>query len=315
MSRRSGIAVGVLLLWLVALGLLARRELFRDESERLAEAALLVAPGTEYYQVTSGGRHIGFASSTIDTIDAGIRIVDYLVADLHSDSATHRAAVRITSLLSRALRMRGFRLQMGGDVGPLDVRGTMEGDSLLAIVSALGDARPDTQVVRLTAPLILPTVVPIAIALGGSPEVGKRYDYTMLDPASLAPAPVTVRVTAETLFVVSDSARFDDRRQRWVSAHDDTVRAWRIDQGGTGFVGGWVDEKGRMVLTSQLGTLSLRRTSYEMAYLNWPLETAARGDSRGGDPDIQETTAIAASAPIANRHSVPRLRVRLRNVD
>jgi hypothetical protein len=309
------VAVAVLLLWLAGLGLLARREFFPDEAAELAEAALLIAPGTEYYAVMAGDRHIGFASSSIDTVGTGIRIVDYLVADLRADGATHRAAVRITSDLSRGLRLRGFRFQLGGDAGPMDVRGSMTSDSLLTLVSIVGDARPDTQQIRVTSPLLLPTVVPIAVALRSTPDVGDESQYTMFDPASLTPTPVTVRVVAESLFVVSDSAHFDDASQRWVSAHDDTVRAWRIEQSGTGFIGGWVDAKGRMVTTSQLGTLRLRRTAYEMAYLNWPLETAARGESSGGDPDIQETTAIAASAPIANKQSVSQLRVRLRHVD
>jgi len=44
-TRRGAIALGILVLWLGALALLARRELFRPKSERFAEAALRINPG------------------------------------------------------------------------------------------------------------------------------------------------------------------------------------------------------------------------------------------------------------------------------
>ena len=54
-------------MWLVGLALLARRELFVAEPEQLLEAALLVVPGTAYYEVMSGEEQVGWASASIDT--------------------------------------------------------------------------------------------------------------------------------------------------------------------------------------------------------------------------------------------------------
>jgi transglutaminase-like putative cysteine protease len=59
-----------------------------------------------------------------------------------------------------------------------------------------------------------------------------------------------------------------------------------------------------------LGLVPLRRTTYELAYDAWN-DDVARGRLTT-NRDIQETTAIAASAPITDKQRLPRLRVVLR---
>ena len=54
MTRRDSIGAGIIFLWLVGLALLARRELFVGEPEQMTEAALLVVPGSAYYEVMNG---------------------------------------------------------------------------------------------------------------------------------------------------------------------------------------------------------------------------------------------------------------------
>src|SRR5690606_28290258 len=121
------------------------------------------------------------------------------------------------------------------------------------------------------------------------------------------PKRVTVRVTADSLFVLPDSAARDPRGD-WAVARSDTIRAWRVE--GEGVIEGWIDRQGRMVEGMLLGLVPLRRTTYELAYDAWN-EDAARGRLTS-NRDIQETAAIAASAPITDKHRMPRLGVVLR---
>src|SRR5690349_22452321 len=93
----------ILFLWLSALGFLVRREYFRPNTERLAEAALRVSPGAVYYAVMQGNRQIGFASSSIDTATTTLSVDDYLVADLPVGGRTHRASARTHVVLTRAM--------------------------------------------------------------------------------------------------------------------------------------------------------------------------------------------------------------------
>jgi hypothetical protein len=83
-------------------------------------------------------------------------------------------------------------------------------------------------------------------------------------------------VGAESLFVVPDSAKLDEARGTWIVAHEDTVRGWRLDPQGSTLVSGWIDERGRAIETKPMGTFTLRRTAYELAFQNWTLEARRR---------------------------------------
>jgi transglutaminase-like putative cysteine protease len=313
MNRRGVIAGTILLGWIVGLGLLVRREYFRPQVERLAEAAMRVTPGPSYYAVLQGGRHIGFASTTVDTGVNAIMVNDYLVADLPVGGRTHRATARTTVNLTRGFRVRDFTFELAAGAGPIKAIGRVDGDTLVTLVVSAGSARPDTQRIRVEGPVLLPTLIPLAVGLGGSPEVGQKVTLPVIDPVAMSAHPLSLTIDAETLFVVHDSATIDPGATRWRGLRPDTVRAWHVVPAGSStFQPAWVDEQGRVVESTQLGSLTLRRMPYELAFNNWRSESR-RAAAVTRERDILETTAIAANKRVTR--AVRRLRVRLRNVD
>ncbi len=258
---------------------------------------------------------VGFASTTIDTSLTGVEITDYFVADLRADRKLHRVSGRLSADLTRRLRLHRFVLELGASLGPYRARGEVMGDTLLRLIVLAENLPPDTQVVRLARPVLLPSSVPLALVLSDRPQVGKRYEYSIFDPLAMQPADIAIRVLAESVFVVADSARPDSSIGKWVSALDDTVRAWRIEQEGGGLLSGWVDEQGRMVESRQLGLLTLHRMAFEMAYQNWIGDTARRAMRPSRSEDVIEATAIEARATFGERSSLERVRVRLRGAD
>ena len=314
MKRRGAVALTVLVAWAAGLALFVRREMRNAPAQRLAEAALRVSPGAAYYRVEKDGQQIGFASSTIDTTRGGLLISDYLSADLPVAGREHRATATSDVRLSRSLSLADFKLSFESDGAPIAISGTAMGDSSLQLVVAHDESAADTQHVALTAPVVLPTIVPIAIALGESPKVGRSYTLQSFDPVAMAPKPVVVRVEAESSFAVPDSARFDDARRRWTVARRDSVRAWRISTDGPAAVSAWIDEQGRVVELQHALGFSLRRTAYEIAFENWRLDGGTRTRAVPEDRDVLETTAIEASAPLESRRP-GKVRVRLRGAD
>ena len=318
-SRRALLGVLVLLLWAAGLGLLVRREYFRPDTERLAEAAMRVTPGAVYYGVMQGDRQIGFASSTIDTAVSTITVDDYLVADLPVGGRTHRASARTHVVLTRALRMKTFSVTFEGDADPIVADGRVVSDSLLVLELSTGKNAPvDTQRIALNGPLLLPTLVPLAVALGDPPKIGKTLTLPVFDPVGFAPRNVTVSIKAESSFVVADSSVFDPEMGRWRGVEPVLLRAFRVTAdtgvGAAGF-SGWIDEQGRVVRTSQLG-FDLKRLPYEVAFENWRIGSAARGAGKAhiaADRDILETTAIGARRRVDT--SMESLRVRLTQAD
>lgn len=293
--------------------MLVRREYFRPHIERLAEAALRVTPGAVFYAVMQGDNQVGFASSTIDTSATMIEQRDYLVADIPVGGTVHRATARTNVTLTRMLRVRSFEVAFDVDENPVRVRGQVLGDTLLVLVVGTGSST-DTQRVTLSGPILLPTLAPLAVALEDKPSVGKTYVLPLFDHASLAPKDVRLDVRAESLFVVNDSSVFDSTTSRWRGVLPDTVRAWQIvPQGGSG-VGGWVDQQGRLVSSTQFG-FRLQRLPYEVAFENWRMDSERMPAARATVPanrDVLETTAIAANKRL--RSTLSELRARLGGV-
>ena len=314
-SRRALLGSAVLALWVGGLAFLVRRELFRPHTEQLAEAGLRVTPGATYYAVLQKGRQIGFASSTVDTADGGINVRDYLVADLPIGGRLHRASARTDVRLTRALRVASFTVNVDADLSPIKASGTVQGDSLLLLtVGGVAGQPADTQRIPLSGPVLLPTLVPLAVALGERPKKGATYTLPLFDPASMAPRDVRVSVLAESVFVIQDSSVFDAPSARWRGARPDTVRAWKLateSAGASGF-SGWVDEQGRVVLAEQLLGLVLERRPYEVAFENWKADALAKGTVTA-DRDIYEITAIGANKPL--KSNLSELVVRLTGVD
>ena len=74
---------------------------FRLVTVPLAMAGLLVSPGATYFRVERDGRHVGFASSTLDTTASEIHIDDLVVAEGARGARLEvRSGVRLTRALA-----------------------------------------------------------------------------------------------------------------------------------------------------------------------------------------------------------------------
>jgi hypothetical protein len=286
--------------WLVGLALLVQREYFRPQIERLADAATRITPGAVYYGVMQGNRQVGFASSTIDTAESSIGVIDYLVADIPVGGKARRTSARTNVTLSRTFHLVRFDLTINAEGPPVRAAGRVDGDSVLILGVASGTDKADSQRVALHGPILLPTLVPLAVSLTERPKLGKHYVFPVFDPASLAPRNVGLDVRAESLFVVNDSAVFDSASTRWRGVLPDTVRAWQVTAQTAGGFSGWIDEQGRILETTQLG-FELRRLPYEVAFENWRADSGRVAVT--DDRDILETTAIAANVRMTKRVS------------
>jgi hypothetical protein len=248
--------------------------------------------------------------------------VDYFVADLPIAGTVHRASARSIVKLSRALALRTFDVQVESAESPaLRVGGRAEGDSAIVFALTTGGIATDSQRVAVLGPVLLPTLVPLAVSLGETPKVGRKYALPMFSPTTMSRGEMTLEIRAESLFTVVDSAAFDQDKGEWVSVLTDTVRAWRVattTPGSTAAEGfsGWVDAQGRVVQSTQPGGITLRRMAYEIAFQNWRIarDRAIAEGAGSGANDILERTAIAAGA-LLGRSKLTSLTVRLGAVD
>src|SRR5262245_48811345 len=192
--RRVVVGGAIIVACVVGLALFVRREYFRPQSERLADAATKVSPATVYYGVMQGDKQVGFAESQVDTTRETITVADYLVADLPVGGKARRTSARLTATLSRVLRLRQFDVAINAEGPPVHAAGRVDGDSVLVFALSMGTEKPDSQRITLNGPVLLPQLVPLAVALTERPKVGKHYVMPVLDPAAMAPKDIELDV-------------------------------------------------------------------------------------------------------------------------
>lgn len=287
MKRRT-IAIAVIAVWVAALGLLWRRNTTRTPEQALTEMGLRVSPATYYYILEQGGRQVGAASSAVDTTNTRIVAVDFVRGAIPVGDDVLRMEARSEARFTRGLRLRDFTIRATGDLTPFTLRGVMQEseDKTLRITAETQGSRPITQEAVAARPVFTPVLSPLMLMLGEDPEIGDTARVTIFDPISRGIQEVTLRIIADSLFLVTDSAGFDSTSGRWIKARQDSVRGWRIT-GSSAPLTAWVDASGRLLAASEPGGISLVRTSFELAFDNWRLDQAATPSAlpgRGNQP-------------------------------
>ncbi len=269
---RRNIGRLVLLGWAVALAWLARRQFSQGDSADTAIRTRRLGPGAAYYAVYAGARQIGQLNLSVDTTLDGVRLTEFMVIDLPYGDSTRQLGRSSDYHLSRSLRLRNFTRNAFG-AGPREqLVGQMGADSILGLSNLEGpDGAPTVRMrMRIPGDALLPVMLPYRSAFGDQLRIGGRFVAPELDLGVLGTRPVTVTVTAESTFIVADSAAWDSVAGRWAPAALDTLRAWRLlhDAGGAPTVS-WVDETGALVHQETAGGLTLVRSAFEIVRNNY----------------------------------------------
>jgi hypothetical protein len=283
-DRRVLAGGAIVLIWIVGLGLLARREFLRPMSERLAAAALQVHPSAHYYLIKRNGEVVGGGSSEVDTTGYGIVFRHQLFGVL-SEGEPDTVTLRSRASYTPTLIFGGFRIDAEWRSGSATLAGQRVEDSLLTLtVNGTGVSAGNHQVVA-REPLFLPANAALPVALLERLKPGLTAEVNVFDPLLQRSRTIPLRVARESLLVVVDSAGFDPQSRRWVAARTDTVRSWLLTSDSTS-LRAWVDRTGAVVeATDGRGTRAIR-SAYEIVFENWRLERVTRDRA---SPDVADT--------------------------
>jgi len=309
-NRRRWV-IAILAAWVLSLGWLVKREVFRPTGARLAAAALAVPPGALFYRLAVGGQQVGYSSTTIDTLASSLRVENVFVLDVPAMGALHRTSARSIATLSRALRLETVETTFDGDLGQFAAHGRVIGDTVLLVaIVAAGDSQ--TTRIPLQGPITLPTLLPLRLAFGGELRSGHAYTARLFDPLLLTGRDVTARVAAESTLVVSDSADLDSTTMAWVPQHFDTVRAFRIDHDALGVpMSSWIDAQGGLVFATTDG-FAMERAAFEIVYQNFKKRDTVRIARSSAAPAPGEIVPLTALVAGVRSDPEPRERLRLR---
>ncbi len=310
--RRHVVGGAILLIWLAMVGAQVRLEYFQPELARLAEAALSLAPGINFYTLTMGDRTVGQASSRLDTLPDGFHLEDVMVLELPALGQTGTAVVRTEVKLSKSLVMESFVFSLDSEVGRFSASGTLRPDTTLEVTIVSAGSEQNLSF-RLPRPPILSNIVPIRLAMGEGWKVGDRHRLPVFDPTTLSTRTVEVRVLEFDTIFVTDSAALDTAG-RWFPARTDSVPAWKIAEIFGGIrIESWVDEDGRILRSSSPLGFSMEKTEYELARQSQ--EDARLTPLSVLDDDVIFSTAVASNVDLENVEAFEELRFRLTGVD
>lgn len=310
--RRRIIGTAIVLVWIAMVGWKARDEYFQPELTRLAEAALGLAPGINFYTLTMGDRTVGQATSRLDTLPDGFELEDLMNLELPALGQTGVAVARTRVKLSPSLVMEDFSFTLDSEVGRFEASGELLPDTTLQ-VRILSAGSEQNLNFRLPQPPIMSNVVPIRVAMGEGLEVGETVRLPVFDPTSLSTRTVEVHILEHDTLFVTDSAAVDGFG-RWVSARQDTVPAWKIAEEFGGIrVESWVDEDGRILQASSAMGFSMQKTEYELA--RQAQEEARLASGSPIDSDVILSTAVQSNVDFDDVTEYEELRFRLSGVD
>jgi transglutaminase-like putative cysteine protease len=271
MTRRTRLALLVLIAWGSALAWLATRRALNPPERLLEKGAPRIGPGASFYAVTLADTQIGTAGLTTDTTASGLTLLEVLNLDLPGPGPTReRHSLRSEAEVSRAFRLERFNatLNEGGALLRIEVFAAPGAGLLIAAGRSAGEVLPVASVPDPRPGLA--SAVPFQFSAAGRLTRNRQLGTRDLDPLTGTITAGLARTTAETTFVVADSAVRDSVSELWTVAGWDTVRAWRIERTRTGHsVREWVDDGGRPVRTEFAFGVRIDRTAFEMATSDW----------------------------------------------
>ena len=248
------------------MAMMVRSNANRSQTQQLSQVALRVQPATFYYIVERDGEQIGAASSTLDTTASTLVSEEYFVGDYPAGTGRlERTSARWQTRLTRGFRLADLTIDIARRTRPFSINAAVEEDTSLFIAGTKTTGGHPPARYTFIPPLFTPSLAPVAFMLAGPPKVGRKQTVSVFDPTTRLVVRPELRIEAESLFTVVDSAA-PGAVGEWTVAHKDTVRAWRLDDASRGLTS-WVDAEGRLV-ASQLGDLSTVRTAFEIAFKN-----------------------------------------------
>lgn len=299
MNRRT-VATVILLAWFSALGWLVQRHYLSAPRES-DTPRWPVPPGSAFHALRIGGRQYGIASLAIDTVPEGLRVVELTTIDLPptQPGVPRRTSARTEALYSRALQLRSWSTRQLTEQGRSTSTGDVSGDTLLRVVNSGEGESPETLLVKLRRPVVLPSAIPLVAASRGLPRTGSRLNVETYDELDHELRVEHLTVAAESLFTVPDSAEFNPSIRRWTAVHSDTVRAWRLERLEHGLpVLQWIDAAGMTVrLQHPLGAV-LDRSAFELVNSNFRALPVPAWDTSASAPSYR---AVAGPAEPAKR--------------
>ena len=287
--------VGILLVWVVFMGLLVERNLFQPQTLKVTPALARegLRTGEEWWGVYWKGEKIGFAVTEQDLREEKVRVRERLWLKMAVLGVPQTIEQTLDYTLTERLTLESFDFNLRSGLFPFRISGQLQDrpqDSrkrlLLKVRS--GGKEQEQQVFLPEAPFILGQTKLHFLTQGL--EMGKKYRLPVFDPTTLSSAEMIAEVEdLERLTILGEERKLYRVRQECRGL---AVKSWIDPNGQT-----WKEE-------SLVGLVMIRESQNEARHLNW---------SPGKMADLLSLTAVPSDREIPNPRSLSFLRVKLQS--
>lgn len=254
--------------WLAALGWLVWREYRPGAGAGVVQAAAArLPPTTVFLELFAGRDAVGLHSVSTDTLPDGLRVTSRTDVDVPLPLVPRRVLVTTEALYDPTLRLRSYTHTVSGEAGQLTIVGAVTDDTLLTLIATgRGLTTADTLTRRIANGALLRDAVPLALAARGALRGPGSVEIEVLDPESGVARPRVITASAESTFVVADSAIYDSTAGTWRPSEGARVTGRRIAWRDAGQpVTAWVDPEGAWLQVSTPLGLDWERAPFEIA--------------------------------------------------
>jgi len=292
------LSVLALIAWVACMAVLVNRS-YLQASTNLATDLARYGPTATWRGVYYRGEKMGFTvSQTIRTED-GFELQEDAQLVMNLFGSTSATTIHTTARVDRNFALQSFEFALDPGTGAVEVRGTVHapdhgpesGQRLTVAITSGGQTRTEER--RLAEAPVLTQNLARLLATRGF-EAGSRHQWTIFDPATLASAPVTVRVGEREVVRTSDGI----------------IPAFRVDMAFQGLTTtSWVTDTGDVVREeSPLGLMTVRESPEQARGLAVPNRVQ------------QDLLRMSAVVPVMNRRideprDVRRMVLRLEGAD
>src|SRR5687768_2184041 len=192
------LSILVLIAWVACMAMLVNRS-YLQASVNLATDLARYGPTATWRGVYYRGEKMGFTvSQTIRTED-GFELQEDARLVMNLFGSTSTTTIHTTAWVDRNFALKSFEFSLDPGTGPVQVRGAVNapgtapegGHRLTVAITSGGQTRTEER--RLAEAPVLTQNLARILATRGL-EAGSRHQWTIFDPATLASAPVAVRV-------------------------------------------------------------------------------------------------------------------------
>jgi len=281
---------GVVLVWLVMMGVLVKNFYFKPAPVTLATSQVRpsLEEGETWMAIYHDYNKIGFVRSRIIKRSDGYIVLESVLMNLRAMGEVHRVSTEIIGHLNQDASLRSFVFQLNSGMVRFEARGRVEGQYLVLNTGFGGETRK-SKILLQEKPILSAGIWPHLLKKGLI--VGTRYRFSVFDPSIMAQRPVEVSVVARETVVLDG-------------------RTWEAFKVKTTFAGlevfSWIGPNGERLKEEGLMGLRLVKTTEDQA---------RSGIESDPELDMAEAASIPSNRILAEPSNLVYLKIRLEGIN